>query len=176
LSLAKSLRKAYEEATVGGGDPRIMLINSPSNPTGQVYDRAAIITITTFCREQKITLISDEIYSDISFSGDTVPSPAARGQLDDSQIILTGGLSKVNQQHLRLSKALTPSDIFGWWVESRFCHLPCHRLRVHNPKDNPRLCIRMLVRSLCSSPSRCRRGFRHDACTELIPRAGRYRA
>jgi aspartate aminotransferase len=81
-----------------------MLINSPSNPTGQVYDKAVIETIAKFCRERKITLISDEIYSDIFFSADTAPSPAARGQMDDSQTILTGGLSKVNRQHPRLKK------------------------------------------------------------------------
>ena len=77
-----------------------MLINSPSNPTGQAFDSASIEMISTFCRERGITLISDEIYSDISFTPDPAPSPAANGGLDAGQIILTGGLSKARTQPL----------------------------------------------------------------------------
>ena len=77
-----------------------MLINSPSNPTGQAFDSASIEMISTFCRERGITLISDEIYSDISFTSDPALSPAANGGLDAGQIILTGGLSKARTQPL----------------------------------------------------------------------------
>lgn len=74
-----------------------MLINSPSNPTGQAFDSASTEMISTFCRERGITLISDEIYSDISFNADPAPSPASHGGLNGGQIILTGGLSKARE-------------------------------------------------------------------------------
>lgn len=73
-----------------------MLVNSPSNPTGRVFDTNTISTTTTFCHERQITLISDEIYADICFNPEAPPSPAAKGQLERSQIIITGGLSKVS--------------------------------------------------------------------------------
>lgn len=100
MPLAESLTKSYDDAKSSGADPRIMLINSPSNPTGQAFDSASIEMMSTFCRERGITLISDEIYSDISFTSDPALSPAANGGLDAGQIILTGGLSKARSQPL----------------------------------------------------------------------------
>lgn len=72
-----------------------MLINCPSNPTGRVYSEENVAVIVRFCKKYKITLISDEIYSDIFFGAKTPPSPASDGQLNNSQMVLTGGLSKV---------------------------------------------------------------------------------
>jgi hypothetical protein len=86
-----------------------MLINSPSNPTGQAFDSDSIEMISTFCRERGITLISDEIYSDISFTPDPAPSPASHGGLDAGQIILTGGLSKARTQPLHLLPPANPA-------------------------------------------------------------------
>lgn len=77
-----------------------MLINSPSNPTGQAFDTANLEIISTFCLERGITLISDEIYSDISFTPSPAPSPTSHGRLNAGQIILTGGLSKARLQPL----------------------------------------------------------------------------
>lgn len=73
-----------------------MLINSPSNPTGQAFSAATINTITRFCRENEIILISDEIYSDICFDQNHCVSACGDGRLNTDQIILTGGLSKVS--------------------------------------------------------------------------------
>jgi hypothetical protein len=99
---------SYDDAISSGADPRIMLINSPSNPTGQAFDSASIEMISTFCRERGITLISDEIYSDISFTPNPAPSPAANGGLDAGQIILTGGLSKARTPPLYLLPPAKP--------------------------------------------------------------------
>lgn len=141
LSSAESLTKSYDDATSSGGDPRIMLINSPSNPTGQAFGSATLDMIATFCRERKITLISDEIYADILFTKDAASSPAAHGQLENSQMILTGGLSKVCIQVQQCYDFLTLLDIFGWRVESGLCNLSKHRLRSNCEDHHPRLRI-----------------------------------
>lgn len=91
-----SLEAAFEKGLSEGGNPRIMLINSPSNPTGQAFSQRDIEIITGFCRRHNITLISDEIYSDISFSENYGATPCSTSQFDDGQKILTGGLSKVH--------------------------------------------------------------------------------
>ncbi|KAJ8117395.1 hypothetical protein OPT61_g1386 [Boeremia exigua] len=115
---AESLKTSYDNAIASGGDPRIMLINSPSNPTGQVFDDSTIEIIHDFCRERLITLISDEIYSDISFSSDATPSPAARGRLEQSQLIITGGLSKTySAGGWRVGFAIFPNTDFGIKVQ-----------------------------------------------------------
>ena len=68
-----------------------MLVNSPSNPTGQIFSKDTTAMIASFCREHDIILISDEIYSDISF-GHATASPFSK----TDNTILTGGLSKVS--------------------------------------------------------------------------------
>lgn len=92
----QALRHAYSQALQNGAMPRIMLINSPSSPTGRVYSEENVAVILQFCKEHNITLISDETYSDISFGAKMHPSPAAAGQLDNNLMILTGGLSKLS--------------------------------------------------------------------------------
>jgi len=41
---------------------RIVLINSPNNPTGAVYSRATLEAIAQVCRDHDLWLISDEVY------------------------------------------------------------------------------------------------------------------
>lgn len=72
-----------------------MLINSPSNPTGQAFNKNDIAIISAFCKRHNITLISDEIYSDISFSEENSATACSGSQFNIGQKILTGGLSKV---------------------------------------------------------------------------------
>ena len=48
---------------------RVLLFNSPGNPTGTVYDSAALQRIAGIAVEHDLTLISDEIYARIVFSG-----------------------------------------------------------------------------------------------------------
>lgn len=62
---------------------KIVLINSPNNPTGKVYDGAAIKGLANVLRDKSralgedIYLISDEPYTDIVYDGAEVPSVLA---------------------------------------------------------------------------------------------------
>lgn len=93
------MENSYETAISAGGNPRIMLINSPSNPTGQTFSAENVKVIVDFCNAKQILLISDEIYSDINFDGEPSSlSPlqqAASGGMT-APIVMTGGLSKVD--------------------------------------------------------------------------------
>lgn len=59
---------------------KVLLINSPHNPTGTVYDAASINGLADLMREKSralckdIYLVSDEPYVDIVYDGITVPS------------------------------------------------------------------------------------------------------
>jgi aspartate/methionine/tyrosine aminotransferase len=55
------LKKKVEEKT------KVIIINSPSNPTGKLLDRAQLEELYEFCRERKIIIISDEAYEDVVF-------------------------------------------------------------------------------------------------------------
>lgn len=90
-----SLNASYDQAVKEGADPRIMLINSPSNPTGQVFSEETLDTIARFCQDRRITLITDEIYSDVCFNESSQRGACTASRFNDGQMILTGGLSKV---------------------------------------------------------------------------------
>ncbi len=47
-----------------------VLLASPANPTGTVTGKGALEAVMTYCRENEITFISDEIYHGLTFAGD----------------------------------------------------------------------------------------------------------
>ncbi len=48
---------------------RLILINSPNNPTGSVYTKKFLKELAAFCRMRSIWVISDEIYEKLIFDG-----------------------------------------------------------------------------------------------------------
>ncbi|MBX2839986.1 MAG: aminotransferase class I/II-fold pyridoxal phosphate-dependent enzyme, partial [Gammaproteobacteria bacterium] len=64
-----TLDQAVREAQQSGLNPTKLLINFPSNPTGMVFPEQNLVAIASWCRQNNITLISDEIYGRLTFSG-----------------------------------------------------------------------------------------------------------
>jgi len=52
---------------------RLILLNSPHNPTGSVFTRAELTTIAELVRERDLLVISDEVYEHMVYSGEHVP-------------------------------------------------------------------------------------------------------
>lgn len=48
---------------------KAIIINSPGNPTGAIFDKALILDLVNFAKEHNLYIISDEVYNDIIFSG-----------------------------------------------------------------------------------------------------------
>ena len=93
---ATALEETYQAAVAAGANPRIMLINSPSNPTGRAYSPSTVSEIIKFCSRRDIVLISDEIYSELFFcqwNPQLSPFKQSEGK---ACVIMTGGLSKVS--------------------------------------------------------------------------------
>ncbi|MFO0973318.1 MAG: pyridoxal phosphate-dependent aminotransferase [Phycisphaerae bacterium] len=66
---------------------RALLVNSPGNPTGRVLSEAEVRVAADLCRRHDLALISDEIYSDLSFDGPSL-SPALFAP--DHTVVLRG--------------------------------------------------------------------------------------
>jgi len=49
---------------------RVLIFNSPNNPTGTVYDDRAVAGIATLARKHDLWVITDEIYARIVFGGE----------------------------------------------------------------------------------------------------------
>ncbi len=82
---------------------KTLLINSPNNPTGVVYDRTTLEGIAEVCQTHDITLISDEVYDTQVWEGAHI-SPRTLPDMADRTVVI-GSMSK--------SHAMTGSRV-GW--------------------------------------------------------------
>ena len=71
-----------------------IILNSPSNPTGCVYERGVIEGIAEIAVEHDLAIISDEIYKHIIFDGAEHVSPATLGDEVKERTILVDGVAK----------------------------------------------------------------------------------
>ena len=55
---------------------RLLLLNSPENPTGAVYDRATLAAITSLAGEYKFYIMHDEVFDDFAYGGEHTPALA----------------------------------------------------------------------------------------------------
>jgi arginine:pyruvate transaminase len=84
-------------------DTRAILINSPNNPTGAVYERARLEALAELCRRRGLWLISDELYEGQVHGGRHLSARDLPGMAERCLVI--GSLSK--------SHAMTGSRL-GW--------------------------------------------------------------
>lgn len=70
---------------------KILILNNPNNPTGLLYDRLELEEIADVCREQNITVISDEIYALTTYDYSKFVS---MGKIYPEGTFVTNGLSK----------------------------------------------------------------------------------
>ncbi len=107
----QALSLAMIQARRDGADPRILLVNTPSNPTGSMFDRADAEALARWAREAGITLISDEIYAELAHGWREHISPA---RFYPEGSIVTGGLSKAfSAGGWRLGYAALPPTTAG---------------------------------------------------------------
>ncbi len=71
---------------------RAIVINTPNNPTGRVFDREELQAIADICLEHDILAITDEIYEHIYYEGEHLPLATFDGMRD--RTITISGLSK----------------------------------------------------------------------------------
>jgi aminotransferase len=85
------LEKAMLDAVVTS-KTRAIVINTPNNPTGRVFDRDELQAIADVCIEHDILAITDEIYEHIYYEGEHIPLATFPGMRD--RTITISGLSK----------------------------------------------------------------------------------
>lgn len=69
---------------------KLLMVNSPNNPTGRVLERAEVDAIVQVANEHDLYVISDEIYEHIRFDGRTHYSLAAEPAMAERTITVNG--------------------------------------------------------------------------------------
>jgi len=85
---AEQLSKSITDKT------KLIILNSPSNPTGMVYSKEELEAIAEVCVKSKIYVISDEIYEKLVYDMDHYTSIASLNQDIYQQTITVNGVSK----------------------------------------------------------------------------------
>ena len=85
---AEELNNAITDKT------KLLILNSPSNPTGAVYSRSELSALAKVIVERDILVISDEIYERLVYNGAEHVSIASFGEEIKKRTILVNGLSK----------------------------------------------------------------------------------
>ncbi|WP_349254438.1 pyridoxal phosphate-dependent aminotransferase [Halorientalis sp.] len=84
------LEPALDElAEAVSDDTELLVVNSPSNPTGAVYTDAALDGVRDIAVEHDITVISDEIYKEVTYGVEQTSLGALDG-MGDRTITLNG--------------------------------------------------------------------------------------
>ena len=79
-----------------GARTKVVLLNSPNNPTGMVYPEALVADVVGLCERHGLWLMLDDIYHRLLFDG-RHPINAwrfARDRSESSRIVLINGVSK----------------------------------------------------------------------------------
>jgi aspartate aminotransferase len=108
---AESLTSSLREARKNGADPRILIINSPSCPTGVMFAPEDIKIIAEWARKNNITLISDEIYAELAFGWRKHISPAVF--YPEGTVIISGISKTLSAGGWRLGYAAFPNTTAG---------------------------------------------------------------
>ncbi len=70
---------------------RVLLLNSPHNPTGRVLDGAELELLAATCRERDLIALTDEVYEHLVFDGTHVPIATLPGMAERTLTVSSVG-------------------------------------------------------------------------------------
>ncbi|MCU0486437.1 MAG: pyridoxal phosphate-dependent aminotransferase [Anaerolineales bacterium] len=75
---------------------KAIIVNSPNNPSGEVFREEFIAEIVEFCEKRKIYLIMDDIYHKLTFDRPWVPAYRYTNRdIEDTMVITVNGVAKL---------------------------------------------------------------------------------
>jgi aspartate aminotransferase len=103
---------AEEFADSISGATRMLILNSPGNPTGSVYTKAEIEALVEVAASEDIIILSDEIYEKLLYNGKKHVSTASVSEAAKRLTITINGFSKVySMTGWRLGYTAAPPEI-----------------------------------------------------------------
>jgi arginine:pyruvate transaminase len=72
---------------------KVLLLNTPSNPTGAVLSQGEVRAIGDICKAHGLWIVSDEVYADMTYGNTVFASPFDEADLEERTIVVSS-LSK----------------------------------------------------------------------------------
>lgn len=89
---------------------RAVVLNTPNNPTGRVFDREEVGAVAELCRRHDLLLLTDEIYEHILYEGGHVP-PATLDGMKERTITISGLSKTFSITGWRIGTIVAPADL-----------------------------------------------------------------
>jgi aspartate aminotransferase len=91
---------------------KVLVFNSPSNPTGAVYDRAETEAIGRWAVDHGVWVLTDEIYEHLTYDGAEAPSlPVVVPELADTCVVVNGVAKTYAMTGWRVGWVIAPQDV-----------------------------------------------------------------
>jgi aspartate aminotransferase len=91
---------------------KLLVINSPSNPTGAVYSRSELEAIMAVALKHNLYVMSDEIYEHLLYDGAQHVAPATFSKEAEARTLIVSGFSKTySMTGWRLGTLVAPAAI-----------------------------------------------------------------
>ncbi|WP_022852732.1 pyridoxal phosphate-dependent aminotransferase [Thermodesulfatator atlanticus] len=91
-----------------------IIVNSPSNPTGQIYSTGFLKDLAGLCKEKGLIVISDDIYDKLRFDGKAPENILTVAPDLKDQVIMVNGVSKTYAMTgWRIGWAIGPEEIIA---------------------------------------------------------------
>ena len=101
----EALKGAFTEHT------KALILNTPNNPTGKVFDRDELKLIADLCADHDVVAVTDEIYEHIIFDGARHVSLATIGDMADRTITINGLSKTYSATGWRVGWAIAPKTL-----------------------------------------------------------------
>ncbi len=112
------LESTYQQAISDGRNPKMLVINSPSNPVGTLLSEDELQSVANWAKEKNIFILSDEIYSLVTHEGFSHKTIA---EYYPEKTIIFGGLSKhLSLGGWRFGMAILPNNKHGNYLSNSF--------------------------------------------------------
>jgi N-succinyldiaminopimelate aminotransferase len=70
---------------------KLLLLNSPHNPTGKVFSRTELTLVAEVAQEHDLIVVTDEVYEHLVYDGEHIPLATLPGMRDRTVTISSGG-------------------------------------------------------------------------------------
>jgi len=104
------LEAAIIRSLSSGGNPGVLLLTVPDNPTGTMARPEAIEKVCSIAQKYELAIVSDEIYAEVVHSG---AAPSAATYLESRTIITTGLSKSLALGGWRIGFARVPQNEWG---------------------------------------------------------------
>jgi aspartate aminotransferase len=92
---------------------KVILLNTPHNPTGQMLSREESIHMAELAKKNNIYIISDEIYDIFNFSNKKHYSIAGISGMEDLAVTINGFSKAYSMTGWRIGYAIAPKDVIN---------------------------------------------------------------